>query len=86
MKIEKTDEGTSNQMVRVKGIQGDMGEDTQLHFIQQPDGDVIIVLSNTEKHTRDSIEFCSVSGGGHYPWFTQKLREIIAEFEKREGG
>ncbi len=83
MRIEKTDEGTSNQMVRVKDIQGDMGEDTLLHLIQQPDGDVIIVLSNTEKHTLDSIEFCSSSGGGHYPWFTKKLREIIAEFEKQ---
>ena len=83
MEIEKTDEGTMHEMVRVKNIQGDMGEDTRLHLIQQPDGDVIIVISNTEKHTQDGIEFCSISGGGHYPWLTQKLREIISEFEKQ---
>ena len=83
MRIEKTDEGTANQMVRVKDIQGDMGEDTRLHLIQQPDGDVIIVLTNTEKHTMDSIEFCTGSGGGHYPWLTRKLREIIAECERQ---
>lgn len=83
MRIEKTDEGTANQIIRVKDIQGDMGEDTRLHLIQQPDGDVIVVMTNTEKHTMDSIEFCSSSGGGHYPWLTSKLREIIAECEKQ---
>ena len=82
MEIEKTDEGTIHQVIRVKDIQGDMGEDTRLHLMQQPDGDVILVLTNVEKLTVDSIEFCSSSGGGHYPWLTQKLREIIAECER----
>lgn len=77
MKIEITNKGTMHQMTMVNDIQGDMGEDTRLHLIQQPDGDVIICLSNTENYTRESIEFCSVSGGGRNPFIVRKLQEII---------
>ena len=83
MKIEKDHEGTMHQTISVHDIQGDMGEDTRLSLLQQADGDVIVVISNRKEMTRDSIEFCSSSGGGHYPWLTKKLREIIAECEKQ---
>ncbi|KKK54706.1 hypothetical protein LCGC14_3082010 [marine sediment metagenome] len=86
MKIEKTDEGTEHQVTRVRNIQGDMGEGTMLHFHQQPDGDVIVILTNREENTMNSIEFCTSSGGGHYPWLTRMLREIITECEKQIGG
>ena len=83
MRIEKEHEGTIHQTVCVCDIQGDMGEDTRLHLLQQPDGDVIVVMSNSKEMTRDSIEFCSSGGGGRYPWLTAKLREIIAECDKQ---
>lgn len=82
MEIVKINEGTANQMIKVRDIEGDMGEDTRLQLIQQPDGDVLITLYNTEKTVIESIEFCSSSGGGRNPIIAKKLRELIAELEK----
>jgi len=78
MEIAVVNEGTTNEMIKVSGIEGDMGEDSRLALIQQPDGDVILTIYNTKKIIVESIEFCSSSGGGHYPDLTKKLREIIA--------
>lgn len=83
MKIIKYNEGTVNQQIIIKDIEGDMGEDTRLQLIQQPDGDVVVCLFNTTKGTLDSIEFCSSDGGGMFPIIAKKLRELIAELEKR---
>lgn len=72
-------EGTGHQIVIVKDIEGDMGEDTRLQLIQQPDGDVIVTLFNQKAGTRDSIEFCTSSGGGKRPIIAQRLRDLIRD-------
>ena len=72
-------EGTGHQIVIVKDIEGDMGEDTRLQLIQQPDGDVIITLFNQKAGTIDSIEFCTSSGGGRRPIIAQRLRDLIRD-------
>ena len=77
MKITKDDEGTVNETIKIYDIEGDMGESTRMQLLQQPDGDVILSLYNSDKGTRDSIEFCSSSGGGRQPIIAKGLREII---------
>jgi len=81
MEIIIDHKGTAHQQVKVGNIEGDMGEDTRLQLLQQSDGDVVLCLYNPTKGTIDSIEFCSSSGGGKYPWIAKKLREIIANFQ-----
>ncbi len=76
MKVVKINEGTVNEMIKVTDIEGDMGENTRLHLLQQPDGDVTICLGTPE--VIYSIEFCSSSGGGRMPIIAKKLRELIA--------
>ena len=79
MEIIKDHEGTEHQQIIIKDIEGDMGEDTRLQLIQQPDGDVVLTLFNTTKGIIDSIEFCSSSGGGRRPIIAQRLRDLIRD-------
>lgn len=81
MEIIIDNKGTIHQQVKVKDIEGDMGEDTRLQLIQQVDGDVVLTLYNANKGSIDSIEFCSSNGGGRYPWIAKKLREMIVNFQ-----
>ena len=81
MEIIINNKGTAHQQVIVRDIEGDMGEEARLQLIQQPDGDVVLSLYNTKTGILDSIEFCSSSGGGRYPWIAKKLRELIANFQ-----
>ena len=85
MKIIINNKGTASQQIIVRDIEGDMGEETRLQLIQQADGDVVLTLFNTAKGVLDSIEFCSSSGGGRYPWVAKKLREMIANFQIEQG-
>jgi hypothetical protein len=79
MKIDNRESGDN---IIIRGIEGDMGEDTQLSLLQQPDGDVIVVISDMVKHQLFSIEFCTSNGGGRRPIIAKKLRELIAELVK----
>ncbi|KKK59457.1 hypothetical protein LCGC14_3034170 [marine sediment metagenome] len=67
MEIIKDNEGTIHETIKVKDIEGDMGEDTRLHLLQQRDGDVVLVLSNIREGNMGSIEFCTGNGGGRKP-------------------
>lgn len=75
MIVERTDGGT----IIIKDIAGDMGQNTRLTLLQQPDGDVIISIYTLPDFSgiSNSIEFCSSSGGGRFPIIAQKVREII---------
>ena len=84
MEIIKYNEATSSETIKVRDIEGDMGESSRLQLLQQPDGDVVVTLYNAEKSIIESIEFCSSSGGGRQPIIAKKLRELIREMV--EGG
>lgn len=78
MEIIKDHEGTEHQQIIIKDIEGDMGESTRMELIQQPDGDVIVMLYPISGSERAySIEFCTSGGGGRLPVIAVRLRELI---------
>lgn len=77
MKVAKGDEGTAHEFIKISEIEGDMGEDTRMQLLQQPDGDVILSLYNVAEKRVDSIEFCTSNGGGRQPIIAKKLRELV---------
>lgn len=80
MKIDISDKGTVCQTIRVKDIQGDMGETETLFLFQEADGDVIVGI--TTDNQLYSLQFCTSQGGGRNPIIAKKLRELIAELVK----
>lgn len=58
----------------IKGIEGDMGEETTLKLLVQPDGDVTVDISDGKRSLM--IEFCSLGGGGRDPRIAQQLRKL----------
>ncbi len=80
MKIEISDEGTANQTIIIRGIEGDMGEEERMNLIQQPDGDVIVSIGASLFGSR--VEFCTSNGGGRRPIIAKKLRELVSELMK----
>tara|TARA_Y100000310_G_scaffold344476_1_gene457445 strand:- start:7295 stop:7549 length:255 start_codon:yes stop_codon:yes gene_type:complete len=84
MEIERRD-GEANLAFVIQGIEGDMGEETRLDLLQQADGDVVLVVRDSETECRHAIEFCSSAGGGRHPVIATKLRELVAALVEQEG-
>ena len=77
-----------NGQINIRGVEGDMGEDTKMDIIIERDGDVILTLRNPglEEILRRaqagvgqeiSIQFCTKQGGGQNPKIATKLRELV---------
>ncbi len=73
----RVDDANSPIAWQIFGIEGDMGESTQLDLTQQQDGDVIVEITDTETGQNLSIEFCTHQGGSHDSRIAEKLRELI---------
>ncbi len=78
MKLDILNEGTNNQTIIIRDIEGDMGETAKMQLLQQPDGDVVLSFYDTQKGFLDSLEFCTSSGGGRNPIIAKKLRDLIS--------
>lgn len=60
-------------------VPGDMGEGLKLQLFVEEDGDVIVsILPIDHVFTRNSVQFCTLMGGGKNPKVTAKLRELVA--------
>ena len=46
MKVERLNKGTTNEILKISDIKGDMGGQNTLSLLQQPDGDVILSMHN----------------------------------------
>ena len=87
--MEIIDERQDGGNIRITDIEGDMGQNTRLNLLLQPDSDVVVSIYEIDegglKIPRPSIEFCTMSRN---PIITKGLREIIlklAEENKKPG-
>ncbi len=87
--MEITDDRQNGGNIRITNIEGDMGQNTRLNLLLQPDGDVVISIYEIDegglKIPRPSIEFCTMSRN---PIITRGLQQIImklAEENKKSG-
>ena len=74
--------GEGNVLCIIDKIPGDMDGVTDMRLLQQADGDVVLTLNFRPilgPPVSVGIEFCTSSGGGHYPIIARKLRELIGE-------
>lgn len=75
MKVEKFASGPTQYEIR--GMEGDMGEDTKMGLTVTEGGDVILSLKAPEYPRGLEITFNTMRGGSRNPGISERLRNLV---------
>lgn len=86
MNVERGDLRKDTYMYRVTGLEDDMGKNTSLEILVQPDGDIVFAIVDKSTGRRLSVEVCTSSGGGRNITFNRSAKAFVEALARQEIG